>query len=373
MRIGIDASRAFLRQRTGIEEYSYQIIKHLRKKLTGHQVILYVPKLKQKKYSKPNSFINFSLPSNWKIKVLNYSKFWTQLGLSLEMLIHPVEVLFVPAHTIPFIHPTKTVVTIHGLEYEIMPEAYSAWERLYMRQSIKKSCSWAQKIIAVSHNTKKDLSEIYKIPAQKIEVIYEGVNDDLQKLDIKNQLTKKEEKDISPYILFIGRLEKRKNIKGMIQAFEWLKKEYKLPHKLILAGKPGFGYSQINSQWSVSPYKKDIILTGFISEQRKIALIKSASVFLFPTFYEGFGLPILEAQSLGTPVVTSNISSLPEVGQKAVAYCEPKEPRSIADALYKVISRKDYRDNLIQAGYKNVKNFSWDKDAQEVAEILINK
>ncbi len=368
MQIGIDASRAFLKQRTGIEEYSYQIIKHLRDKLSEHQVILYVSKLKKKDQTK----MNFSLPSNWKIKVLKYPKFWTQIGLSLEMFIHPVEVLFVPAHTIPLIHPSRTVVTIHGLEYEIRPEAYSAWERLYMHQSIKRSCFWAQKIIAVSQNTKKDLLQIYKVPNKKVTVIYEGVNNNFQSSVINTQ-TKGKIKYQEPYLLFIGRLEKRKNIKGIIQAFEWLKKQYKLPHKLILAGKPGFGYSQINNQWSLSPYKEDIILPGFVSEKEKINLMKSATVFLFPTFYEGFGLPILEAQSLGTPVITSNISSLPEVGQEAVAYCEPNEMLSIADTLYKVISQKDYRDDIIQKGYKNVKNFSWDKCAKQIAEVLINK
>jgi len=365
MKIGIDASRAFLKQRTGIEEYSYQVIKHLRNKLSGQQVILYVPKLK----SKNQIEINFSLPSNWKIKTLKCPKFWTQIGLSLEMFIHPVEVLFIPSHTIPIIHPSRTVVTIHGLEYEVRPEAYSIWERFYMHQSIKRSCFWAQKIIAVSQNTKKDLLQIYKVPNENVEVIYEGVNNDLQSSAIKTQTKEKMDSQF-PYILFIGRLEKRKNIEGIIQAFEWFKKRYKLPHKLILAGKPGFGYSQINSQWNISPYKKDIILPGFVNEKEKIKLIKSATVFLFPTFYEGFGLPILEAQSLGVPVITSNISSLPEVGQDAVVYCDPNEMLSIADTLYKVISQKDYQDDIIKKGYKNIKRFSWEKCADSIARLL---
>ncbi len=366
MRIGIDASRAFLKQRTGIEEYSYQVVKHLRDKLDGHQVILYIPQSKKKN----QIIIDFSLPANWKIKTLNYSRFWTQIGLSLEMLRHPVEVLFIPAHIIPIIHPAKTVVTVHGLEYEIKPEAYSYWERFYMHQSIKRSCFWAQKIIAVSRNTQKDLHKIYKVPIEKIEVVYEGINNNLQSIIPKSQIEKKITSQM-PYVLFVGRLEKRKNIEGIIQAFEWLKKRYQLPHKLILAGKSGFGYNQIRERWNNSPNKKDIILTGFVSEEKKITLMKSATVFLFPTFYEGFGLPILEAQSLGIPVVTSNISSLPEVGQQAVAYCEPDEPLSIADTLYKVISQKEYRDDIIKAGYINVKKFSWDKCAQQIAEILI--
>ena len=177
MKIGIDASRAFIRRRTGIEEYSYQIIKHLRDKLDGHQVILYVRK---------NQKIDFDLPKNWKVKVVKWPRLWTQFGLSLEMFLYPVNILLIPAHTVPIIHPRNTIVAIHGLEYEIVPQAYSFWERIYMRFSIKNSCRWAKKIIAVSKNTKEDLMNLYKVPGEKISVIYEGYEE-----NYKLQITKK--------------------------------------------------------------------------------------------------------------------------------------------------------------------------------------
>ena len=185
MKIGIDASRAFIKNRTGIEEYSFQVINHLKKELAGLEVVLYTrPKT-------DDSVKKFKLPAKWKVREIKWPRFWTQIGLSLEMILHPVDVLFIPAHTVPIIHPSgwlmklcdhlrgrkrrfKTVVTIHGLEYEFLPEAYSLWERIYMRTVIKKSCQWADKIISVSQNTKKDLVRLYKIPAHKIEVIYEG-------------------------------------------------------------------------------------------------------------------------------------------------------------------------------------------------------
>ena len=178
MTIGIDASRAFVKTKTGIEEYSYRVIKHLRdclsdepsfaKASAGKQVILYC-----------NPAINirpdFKLPASWKIKYLRAPIFWTQARLSLEMLFHPVDVLFVPAHTVPLIHPKNTVVTILGLEYEFCPKAYSLFERLYMRWSIRKSCQWAKRIVAVSENTKKDLVRLYKVPEEKVQVVHEGI------------------------------------------------------------------------------------------------------------------------------------------------------------------------------------------------------
>jgi glycosyltransferase involved in cell wall biosynthesis len=410
MVVGIDASRAFIKNRTGIEEYSYQVIKHLvepRHCLGSTKVVLYIRK---------NQKIDFSLPKNWETRVIKFPYLWTQIGLSLELLFNPVDILFVPAHVVPCIHPARnalatlsrsgaggtknTIVTIHGLEYEFCPEAYSFWERLYMRASIKMSCRWAKKIIAVSKNTKKDLMELYKVPENKIEVIYEGVNDLSSsplgrgcpegtgegKNLIKDENPKfspssgpprrttfsLREKGIfsKPYLLFIGRLEKRKNIEGIISAFEILKEKYKIPHKLFLAGRFGYGEDDIKDKINGSKYKKEIVVPGFVRDEDKGELIKNADVFLFPTFYEGFGLPILEAQSLGVPVVTSNISSLSEVGGESVFYADPQEPEIIADAVFELIGDQKLKDDIIRKGHENVKRFSWGKCADQIVKLL---
>ena len=360
--IGIDGSRAFIEQRTGIEEYSYQVIKSLRNKLKDSQVILYLRK--GQKVDFDLSADEAGLPKKWKIKILRWPRFWTQLGLSLEMLLFPVDVLFIPAHTAPFIHPKKTFVVVHGIEYEIIKEAYSAWEKFYMRHSIKLSCKWAKKIISVSKSTKKDLVELYEIPEKKIEIIYEGVN--------KKQKTRNNEQYVryKPYLLFVGRLGERKNVQGIISAFEILKEKYQIPHKLVLVGKAGFGYEKIKEKIERSKYGKEIIELGFVSQDEKENLMAGADIFVFTTFYEGFGLPILEAQILGVPVVTSNVSSLPEVGADSVAYATPTEPKSIADSIYKIISDDIFRNAIIKKGNENVKRFSWEKCASSIAELL---
>ena len=373
MIIGIDASRAFQKNKTGIEEYSFQVIKHLRGKLDDARVVLYC-----------NPAINiapdFDLPKNWKIKNLRAPIFWTQVRLSLEMLFHKPDILFIPAHTVPIIHPKNTIVTIHGLEYEFCPKAYSFFDRLYMRWSIRNSCRWAKRVIAVSNNTKNDLKKLYNVPAEKMQVIYEGYGD---KLKIENEKLKvleslRDEK----YLLFVGRLEERKNIIGIIKAFEVLKEKYNLPHKLVLAGKFGFGKEEIRNKIEESKYKEDIVLTGYVGDEEKWELMKKAEVFLFPTFYEGFGLPILEAQSVGTPVVTSNISSMPEVarlrqgfgwqaGYRAVLV-DPKDANAIAEATYKLISDESYKNDIIEKGLENVKRFSWEKCSREIADVIRN-
>jgi glycosyltransferase involved in cell wall biosynthesis len=366
MIIGIDASRAFVKTKTGIEEYSFQVVKHLRDFLADQQVILYLdPRVNKSEY------IDFDLPENWKTKFLRAPKFWTQIRLSIEMLLHPVDILFIPAHTVPIFHPQNTIVTIHGLEYEFCPKAYSLFERMYMRWSIRKSCRWAKRIVAVSENTKRDLMKLYSVPKNRIDVIYEGYGNENFQSPVSN-LQKNTKYQIlnTKYFLFVGRLEERKNIGGIVEAFEELKRKHKIEHKLILVGKLGFGGEKIKEKINGSEYKKDIILTGYVSDEDKFYLLANAEAFIFATFYEGFGLPILEAQSAGTPVITSDISSMPEVADGGAVLVDPGNSKAIAEALLKLISDESYKNDIIEKGFKNVKRFSWEKCAREIAEIM---
>ncbi len=375
MRIGIDGSRAFIKNRTGIEEYSYQVIKNLRSELGENQASLPVRQVVL--YIRKNQLIDFNLPKNWKVKTINWPFFWTQFGLSLEMLLNPVDVLFVPAHTVPMIHPKKTVVTVHGLEYEFCPQAYSWFARTYMRLTIKKSCQWAEKIISVSENTKKDLINLYKVDEKKISVIYEGFSTEHGTWNMEQEKIK----DIPcsmlhdlcsmRYLLFIGRIEERKNIGNIIKAFEILKEKYNVPHKLVLAGKPGFGYQNVKSQMSKVKCAKDIIELGFVSEEEKWALLKKAEVFVFPTLYEGFGIPILEAQSVGCPVVASRNSSIPEVVGSSALLVDPQSPEEIAESIFELSSNKRLKDDIINRGLENKEKFHWDKCSKEISELFL--
>ncbi len=357
MIIGIDGSRAFLPERTGIEEYSYQVIRHLRETLLQEPVFLYVRSGQQ---------VPFELPHNWTVKELCAPRLWTQVRLSLEMLFFPVDALFIPAHTAPLIHPKKTIVTIHGLEYEFCPKAYSFLERWYMRLSIRFSCRAASTLIAVSENTKSDLMKLYGVPESKIQVVYEGYED--QSTVSNEQPTKKQEK---PYLLFIGRLEERKNVVRIIEAFEILKEQHRIPHQLILAGKPGYGYGRIKYQISNIKYRDEVVELGYVSEEEKWALLRGADVFIFPSLYEGFGIPVLEAQSSRVPVITSDISSLPEVGGEGVVTVNPLSPEDIAEGIQKVLSDEEWRGDIIKRATHNVSRFSWIRCAKEIEKLLI--
>ncbi|MEI7750211.1 MAG: glycosyltransferase family 1 protein [Candidatus Moraniibacteriota bacterium] len=404
MVIGIDASRAFLRNRTGIEEYAYQVIAHLRDPLGDERVILYV---------RTGQGPDFELPELWEVKALRASRFWTHIRLSLEMLLHRPDVLFVPAHTIPIIHP-RSIVTIHGLEYEFSPESYSWWERFYMRAVILFSCRVAETVIAVSENTKRDLIRLYKVSAEKIRVVYEG-RPERQITDNMEQITEDEAgaptpqsrgldsspqagaptpqsriRDSSPqagergggtisnldrgierpYLLSVGRIEERKNVRRIVEAFDILKKRHRISHRLVLAGKPGYGYADVRNAIEMSGYRSDIIEMGYVDESTKVVLLAGADVFIFPSLYEGFGLPVVEAQSAGVPVVTSNVSSLPEIGGEGALYADPLSAESIADRIWEILSDPVLRSGILEKGRINAERFDWGKCARDIADTL---
>ncbi len=360
MKIAIDASRAFLKEKTGIEEYAFQVIKNLREVLKDHQVVLYLRKDGEEQLKK-----TLNIPEKWEIKEIPFRYFWTQIGMAWEFLINPPDVLFTPAHTIPWIHPKNSIVTVHGLEYEHCPESYSLYSRLFHRFFIKKSCLWAKKVIAVSENTKKDLVKMYKIPNKKIEVVYNGFTD-----ISKNE--KAGEKRGKSYLLYLGRIEKRKNIDGIIKAFEILKIGYNYQGQLILAGKPGFGFDEIKIRIQELKFSRDIILKGYINNKERLTLMKHADLFMFPSFCEGFGLPILEAQSSGIPVITSEQGPMDEIAGDDKILVNPHNIQSMVDVADKILKNQELRKEIIQKGKKNVQRFSWEKCGRETGEILLS-
>lgn len=380
MTIGIHSVAAFKEQRTGVEEYAYRLIKNFAElQGAGGQnaasFVLYTNR------TSPKLAEILGGRENFRIKILKFPFLWTQIRLSLEMFFNPPDVLFAPAHVLPLIHPKNSVVTVHGLEYERLPERYPFFFGKYLRWATKFSCRAAAKIIVPSESTKRDLIEFYGVPAGKISVVYHGYNNSAAGSDSATAGVD------FPFFLYLGRIESKKNVDGIIRAFEICKKKRSLfvsppgallcginglPHKLVLAGGDGFRAEKLKKQIEKSRFSTDIILKGYVSEEEKAALLRNAAAFLFPSFYEGFGLPILEAQTAGVPVLTSNISSMPEVaGEGGAFFVDPKNVEEIAEKMYKIVSDENLRKNLIKNGLGNIKRFSWQKCAEEMLKIII--
>lgn len=332
----------------------------------GHRFLLYVPSSK-----KGENPFDFPLPENFIVKELVWplSFFWTQLRLAWEMSFNSPDALLIPVHILPFFHPRNSVVTIHGLEYEYFPKYYSFWHRRHLRWSTKSSLKRAKSVIAVSKNTRFDLIRTYGGDAHRIRTVYHGAGSDRPAFNFRIGGTSGP--SLTPYLLFVGRIEEKKNIAGILNAYKILKERYKIPHELVLAGSPGYGFENLRLQ--MADGKSQIKLKGYVNEREKGLLYANADMFLFPSFYEGFGLPVLEAQSAGVPVVTSFDSCLPEIAGEGALFVDPEKPAQIAQAIKTLIDDKTLRDKLIESGYENLKRFSWEKCARQTLAVLLNK
>jgi glycosyltransferase involved in cell wall biosynthesis len=379
MKIAIDASRIDVSKKTGTEHYSFEIIKNLLLVNSGKktQYVLYSRKPILKLLSEFSG-------ENLANKIISLPRFWTQIGLAWKMLKDKPDVLFIPAHTIPWIHPKKTAAMIHGLEYEYFPDAYSFFEKFHLRLTTRLALKWTKKIIVPSQSTKNDLIKFYRANPKQIKVIYHGFASNqpacnaFDVADAGRQPAISSQQSANKYILFIGRLEKRKNLVSLIQSFEKIR-EYRANTrelftnediKLVLAGKKGFGFKEIEKACENSPYKNDIILKDYVSEKEKKDLLKNADVFAFVSLYEGFGFPILEAMEAGVPVVASNNSSLSEIAGNAALLVDPQNTEEISQAIYKIFNDDSLKKFLIEKGKENIKRFDWQKCAQKTLEVL---
>ncbi len=358
MLIGIDASRVGKLYKTGTETYTIELIKALSLIDKKNEYILYTPLRIEEKL--PN------LGKNFRFKILPFGRFWTQIRLSYEMLSNKPDILFIPAHTLPLFFPKKSVVTIHDLGFKHFPELYSKNELLYQNWALRHSIKRAKHLITPSDFTKIDIIEHLDISASKISVIYEGY--DANTFHPISPLKKK----TPPYLLFIGRLEEKKNVLGMIRSYGILRKEKNIKHKFILAGRPGFGYEKILAEIEKLPdaIRRDIELPGYVSQEKYVELLKNADILFFCTFFEGFGLPPLEAMASGVPVVASNRTSIPEIAGTAAMLVNPDKPFEMAAALSKVINNEGLRKVLISKGFARATLFSWKKCAEETLELL---
>ncbi len=365
--IAIDGSRANLDQKTGTEYYSAILLKKLAELDRKNRYRIYV--------QKKGWVLEENWPANFEVKIIESPFLWTQLRLSLELSKTKPEVLFVPAHAVPFRHPKKTIVTIHDLAYEFYPSSYKTLARAYLKLSTRWSAKWASDIIVPSRATKKDLVNLYKVASKKIHVIPHGYNRELfKKIDnpheiglIKKKYGLNENED---YLFFVGRLDERKNIVGMIKAFYKVKSQTNFDYKLVLAGKAGVGYEKMQKEIKDLLIENDVKFLGYVPEQDLPYLMSGATIFLFPSLYEGFGFPILEAMACGVPVITSKTSSCPEVAGEGAILVNPDNIEEIADSITCILTDARLRVRLTQQGFRQIEKFSWDKTAKETLQII---
>lgn len=362
LHIGIDASRVGNGHRTGTEQYSAQLLEALGALDMHNRYTLYVNSRQRPA---------LTLPANFRARLIPFPRLWTHTRLSVEMLGRAPDLLFVPAHVVPLAHP-RTVVTIHDLGYRAFPGAHPWRSRQYLDWSTRWSAAVARRIIVPSAATARDLHAAYGTPHDKITVIPHGYHPRFRPLPanavasglVRLGLTQ-------PYILVVGTLQPRKNLARTLAAFEQLCAQG-LPHRLVLVGQRGWLADPIFASIArqSSPAYGRIDITGYLPDDDLPLVFNGASALAFPSLYEGFGLPALEAMACGTPVLTSNTTSLPEVVGDAALTVDPLDSNAIAEGLLRIVSDTALRAALRTRGLAQVQQFSWRRAAEETLTVL---
>lgn len=352
--LGIDCSRYPLHTRvTGVELYTKEIIDHLLKLNLPLRIRLYT-----------RTPLPLSGP-NIEQTVIRRQHLWTRFGLSRELKKRPISRLFIPSHTLPNYAPTKSFVTIHGLEASHFPAAYSTFQHFHQRWSTKHAIQKAHRLIAVSQSVANDLENFYHCPPSKISVIHHGFSASAHTPDNPQEFA-----EFAPYILSVGRLEQRKNQTRLLQAFARF--HHRFPrYRLLLAGPPGHGAQEINELIEELHLADSVIKLGFVPHEKIKNLLAGSTIFAYPSLAEGFGFPVLEAFAANTPVLTSATTCLPEVAGDAALLIDPLSIDKIYQGLLTLTTNDTLRQKLIRKGQTRLADFSWQACAEETAEILL--
>lgn len=366
MLIGIDASRAVAARRTGVEGYAFQLIQHLLPLAgaRGHTLRLYV--------NLPNGAPHpFALSQPHHVVYLPWPRLWTHLRLAVALHRRPPSLFFTPAHVIPFSYRGVSVATVHDLGYHHFPEAHPRAQRLYLRWSTQHNARRARLTLVDSEATRADLIRFYAIPPAAIRVVYPGVDPQLTRpaaTDIKAALARYGMP--RPYLLYLGTLQPRKNLARLVQAFARSAEAH--AHHLVLAGRSGWLAQTMMDAIQTLPQavQARIHLPGFVAEQDKAAILSGATALLYPSLYEGFGFPVLEAQRCGVPVLCANSSSLPEVAGQAALLVDPQDEDALTDGITRLATDAALRHRLVALGYTNVTRFDWATAAAATLSVL---
>jgi len=377
MKIGVDIRALMDKQYSGVSEYSSILLRTLLRLDSDNEYRFFYnsfrdvrsrigtfdhPHLEIKRTRYPNKFFNYCLQKGFA---------WPKL----DHLVGGADIFWSPHINFSrFSKGTKHVLTIHDISFLHYPEFFSYRKNFWHRAlALKKLAADCTAIVAVSENTRQDIIELLKVDPEKVHTIYSGITpgvplpgpEEERNFFRRHELKKR-------FILYLGTIEPRKNVAGLIYAYNRLRDENVnlVDLQLVLAGGSGWRNRLIYRAWEESPYRRDIKFLGYVSAREKELLYRRAEVFVYPSYYEGFGLPPLEAMARNLPVITSNVSSLPEVVGSAALAVNPYDINEIAKALELVVTDDKLKNRLIKAGQEQIHNFSWEKTAKQYLELF---
>lgn len=372
MLIGIDGNEANVDQRVGVHQYSYEILwgfyRLIKEKKTKNKFIIFLKNPPKDDLPKENK--------SWSYEVIPGKGFWILSKLLPRLFLgKKPDVFFAPSHYLPPLTHPPGVCTIHDLGYLEFSGQFKKYDFWQLKYWTAISIFISKYIISVSESTRKDIVRHYPKASKKIIVTHHGYDKKRfnTKISVNDVRRVRNLHKISPnYILFLSTLKPSKNIEGLMEAFDKLVREKSIINTdLVIAGKKGWLFDSIFNKAKSLKSNRLIKFTDYVEEKDKPALIKGAKVFVLPSFWEGFGMDILNSLACGTPVVVSKIASLPEVAGSVGTYIDPSNVDSIAEGIRKVLNlpQKEY-NNLVNKGLKHADTFSWEKSARKTLRII---
>lgn len=371
MRIGIDC-RMYSSRFTGIGRYVYELTENLFHLDHHNDYVLFFNEPEFSKFTPPNPRVKKVLANAPHYSLAEQTKFLSLLNREKLDIMHFTH------FNAPIFYNRPSVVTIHDLTLSFYPgkKMSTPIYRFAYHQTIQSAVKKSKKIIAVSKNTKKDLQHLFRVNDKKISVIYEGVREKFHEFITENdqkkiQAVKQKFKLDKPYLLYTGVWRSHKNLPNLLKAFHILKNEYDFDGYLVITGrKDPFYAPELEEKTQTLQLENDVIFTGLVEENDLVPLYAGALTYVFPSLYEGFGLPPLEAMQCGVPVVASNTSSIPEIcGEGNAVFFDPQSPQDMAEKIFQVTSQKSLREKLIISGLQRVKHFSWKKMAEQTLKV----
>lgn len=369
MIIGFDGNEANIENRVGIGSYAYSIFTHMVKYLDDTDKIrVYVKDKPLKDLPRKTPQLSYS--------VVGPKMLWTQIGLPFRLFTERIkpDVFFTPSHYAPRFSPIPVAIAIMDVSFLRFPETFAKKDLLQLTNWTKYSVRKASRIFTISQASKNDILERYGVSDENVVVTYPGLRDivSLRPDVYEKQMTHTKLGIKGDYFLFVGTLQPRKNIVRLIEAYSQLRKKKKIPEdvQLVIVGKKGWLFEDIITAPEKYGVTDEVKFLEFVSDEDLPLLYKNAIAFVLPSLYEGFGLPVLEAMNYGCPVITSNVSSLPEAGGDAAIYVNPESVEDIASKMEKVAGDRQLRREMIEKGKTQVKKFSWDTSAEKTLEVL---
>jgi glycosyltransferase involved in cell wall biosynthesis len=356
---------------TGIGRYVYEFVKNAiainAENGWPHEFVLF--------FNEPE-YSGYETAKNVKKVLVNarHYSFKEQFKFPSKIKKEKVDVMFFPHFNVPIFYRKSYIVTIHDLTLSIFPgqKMTKFYHRIAYHSTIKNAVKRARKIIAVSENTKTDIVKFLHIQKEKIEVIYNGVGDEFRMIEDLKEFapTLKKYNIKKEFLLYTGVWRSHKNLPRLIEAFDIIKNKDNLNLQLVITGKPDPHYPEVKEEIKKYKLKDDVICTEPVDEKDLIDLYNAADMYVFPSLYEGFGMPPLEAMKCGTPVVASNASSIPEICGKAAAYFDPYDAKDVAKKITEVYKNADKKAKLIEAGLIRAAKFSWKTAAEKIFDVL---